>query len=94
MGTPRARGVFAARGFRGRFVVNQSSGGVQDAALAPHEVLTPREFEVFRRLAEEKGQAVITVTHDVQLSALTQRQIRLVDGRIGNQELERPPGPG
>jgi lipoprotein-releasing system ATP-binding protein len=39
-------------------------------------------FDIFRRLAEEKGQAVITVTHDVQLSALTQRQIRLVDGKI------------
>jgi lipoprotein-releasing system ATP-binding protein len=39
-------------------------------------------FDIFRRLAEEKGQAVITVTHDVQLSALTQRQVRLVDGKI------------
>lgn len=39
-------------------------------------------FDIFRRLAEENGQAVITVTHDIQLSALTQRQIRLVDGKI------------
>ena len=39
-------------------------------------------FDIFRRLAEDKGQAVITVTHDVQLSALTQRQVRLVDGKI------------
>ena len=39
-------------------------------------------FDIFRRLAEEKGQAVITVTLDVQLSALTQRQVHLVDGKI------------
>jgi lipoprotein-releasing system ATP-binding protein len=39
-------------------------------------------FDIFRKLAEENGQAVITVTHDVQLSALTQRQIHLVDGKM------------
>ena len=39
-------------------------------------------FDIFQRLAGEKGQAVITVTHDVHLSALTQRQIHLVDGKI------------
>ena len=39
-------------------------------------------FEIFRRLAEKEGRAVVTVTHDPQLSALTDRQIRLVDGRI------------
>ena len=32
----RLREVFAARGFRGRFVVTQSSGGVQDAARIVH----------------------------------------------------------
>lgn len=32
----KLRDVFAARGFRGRFVVNQSSGGVQDAARIVH----------------------------------------------------------
>ena len=39
-------------------------------------------FDIFRRLAEEKKQAVITVTHDLQLAAQTQRQIHLVDGRV------------
>jgi lipoprotein-releasing system ATP-binding protein len=39
-------------------------------------------FDIFKRLAEEQGKAVVTVTHDVQLSALTQRQVRLVDGKI------------
>lgn len=42
-------------------------------------------FDIFKRLAEEKGKAVITVTHDVQLSALTHRQVRLVDGKIVNE---------
>jgi N-methylhydantoinase A len=32
----KLRDVFAARGFRGRFVVNQSSGGVQDASRIVH----------------------------------------------------------
>ncbi len=39
-------------------------------------------FDIFKRLVEVNSQAVITVTHDPQLSALTQRQIRLVDGQI------------
>ncbi len=39
-------------------------------------------FDIFKRLATQNHQAVITVTHDPQLSALTQRQIRLVDGSI------------
>lgn len=36
-------------------------------------------FDIFKRLVEVNGQAVITVTYDPQLSALTQRHIRLVD---------------
>ncbi len=39
-------------------------------------------FDIFKRLATQNQQAVIAVTHDPQLSALTQRQIRLVDGAI------------
>jgi lipoprotein-releasing system ATP-binding protein len=39
-------------------------------------------FDIFKRLADENHQTVITVTHDAQLSALTQRQIHLVDGSI------------
>ena len=41
-----------------------------------------RVFDIFRDLAQARGHAVVTVTHDPQLSAQTQRQIRLVDGRI------------
>lgn len=39
-------------------------------------------FETFRRLVEEKGQTVITVTHDAHLAEYTTRQIHLVDGRL------------
>ncbi|HSD61484.1 MAG TPA: ABC transporter ATP-binding protein [Burkholderiales bacterium] len=39
-------------------------------------------FDIFRRLAEERGQTVITVTHDPQLAARTHRQLHIVDGRL------------
>jgi lipoprotein-releasing system ATP-binding protein len=39
-------------------------------------------FEIFRRLAHEEGRTVVTVTHDTELAALTDRQVHLVDGRI------------
>lgn len=39
-------------------------------------------FDIFKRLAQENRQTVITVTHDPHLSEQTQRQIHLVDGRI------------
>ncbi|MEW6611191.1 MAG: ABC transporter ATP-binding protein [Pseudomonadota bacterium] len=39
-------------------------------------------FDIFQRLVRDNGQTVITVTHDPQLSQQTQRQIRLVDGRV------------
>lgn len=40
-------------------------------------------FDIFRRLAE-RGQTVITVTHDPHLAEQTSRQIHLVDGRISD----------
>ena len=39
-------------------------------------------FFIFRRLAEERGQAVITVTHDPHLAEHTHRQLHIVDGRL------------
>jgi lipoprotein-releasing system ATP-binding protein len=39
-------------------------------------------FEIFGRLAREQGTTVITVTHDEQLAARTDRRVRLVDGRL------------
>lgn len=39
-------------------------------------------FDIFARLAGERGKTVIVVTHDLDLAATTTRQVRLVDGRI------------
>jgi lipoprotein-releasing system ATP-binding protein len=41
-----------------------------------------RVFDIFKDLAENRGHAVITVTHDPQLSAQTQRRIHLIDGHL------------
>jgi lipoprotein-releasing system ATP-binding protein len=43
-------------------------------------------FDIFKRLVSENGQTVITVTHEPQLSVLTQRQVRLVDGGIAGAD--------
>jgi lipoprotein-releasing system ATP-binding protein len=39
-------------------------------------------FEIFARLARERGKAVIAVTHELDLAALCFRRVHLVDGRI------------
>ncbi len=39
-------------------------------------------FDIFRRLASERGKTVITVTHEAHLAALADRQVRMLDGRI------------
>ena len=39
-------------------------------------------LDVLRRLVDETGRAVVMVTHDLDLAARADRQIRLVDGRI------------
>ncbi len=39
-------------------------------------------LEIFRKLVDETGRAIIIVTHDLDLAARTDRQVRLVDGRI------------
>ncbi len=39
-------------------------------------------FEVFVKLARERGTAIAIVTHDPELAALCDRTLKLVDGRI------------
>lgn len=39
-------------------------------------------FDIFADLARKQGKAVVTVTHDMGLAALTDRRIHIVDGRI------------
>ena len=39
-------------------------------------------FDIFRRLVDEQGRTVLTVTHDQTLADLTDRSIQIVDGRI------------
>jgi ABC-type lipoprotein export system ATPase subunit len=39
-------------------------------------------IEIFRRLAEEDGIAVVMVTHEMTFAARTHRQVELRDGRV------------
>ena len=40
-------------------------------------------FDIFTRLAHEEGRTVVTVTHDPTLAARCDREIHIVDGRVG-----------
>jgi lipoprotein-releasing system ATP-binding protein len=40
-------------------------------------------FDIFSRLAREEGRTVVTVTHDPTLAARCDREIHIVDGRVG-----------
>ena len=39
-------------------------------------------FDIFRQLAQERGQTIIAVTHDDEFAANCDRIIEMVDGKI------------
>ncbi len=43
-------------------------------------------FDIFSRLSQEEGRAVVTVTHDAELAKRATRRVHLVDGRIVSDE--------
>ena len=43
-------------------------------------------FQIFHRLVEEQGKTLLMVTHDPQLANLTPRQLKIVNGRIANDD--------
>jgi ABC-type lipoprotein export system ATPase subunit len=43
-------------------------------------------FDIFGKLARERGKTVIVVTHDPALAAKTDRVLRIVDGRVAVAE--------
>nr|WP_246514124.1 ABC transporter ATP-binding protein [Neoroseomonas soli] len=43
-------------------------------------------FDIFARLAQQEGRAVVVVTHDADLAHRATRRIHLVDGRIVSDE--------
>jgi len=47
-------------------------------------------LSIFRALVDETGRAVVMVTHDLELAARTDRQIRLVDGKITKRDGKGP----
>ncbi|MGI9506349.1 MAG: ABC transporter ATP-binding protein [Geminicoccaceae bacterium] len=41
-------------------------------------------LEIFRKLVDETGRAIVMVTHDLDLAARTDRQITIIDGRLAD----------
>ena len=46
-------------------------------------------FQIFSRLAREQGRTIIMVTHDVEMAARADRQIKLRDGRVIEDLVQR-----
>ena len=51
-------------------------------------------LKIFRKLVDETGRAIVMVTHDLNLAARTDRQIRIVDGRIVDGRISTVSIPG
>ena len=51
-------------------------------------------LKIFRKLVDETGRAIVMVTHDLDLAARTDRQIRIVDGRIVDGRISTESVPG
>ena len=51
-------------------------------------------LKIFRKLVDETGRAIVMVTHDLNLAARTDRQIRIVDGRIVDGRISTVSVPG
>lgn len=47
-------------------------------------------FDVFAELARVQGRTIIMVTHDTTFASRTDRQIKLVDGRVAEDARQRP----
>jgi putative ABC transport system ATP-binding protein len=50
-------------------------------------------FELFERLHQERGMTIVLITHDPDLADRAQRIIRMQDGRLKSDGLERKKGP-
>ena len=46
-------------------------------------------FDIFARLAQEEGRAILVVTHDADLARRATRRVHLVDGRIVSDDRHR-----
>jgi putative ABC transport system ATP-binding protein len=50
-------------------------------------------FQLFERLHQERGMTIVLITHDPDLAERAQRIIRMQDGRLKSDGLERKKGP-
>jgi lipoprotein-releasing system ATP-binding protein len=50
-------------------------------------------FDILRGLVTEHGKTVVAVTHDLNLAARMQRQIRIIDGRLMQDAPNSPATP-